>query len=64
MENNEIQKSFKFNTIQGTGSNKDEILKLSEEWTEFQESMFRKLLQQGGKSVINKIPFEVRIPEF
>ena len=29
MENNEIQKSFKFNSIQWTGSNKDEILKFS-----------------------------------
>jgi hypothetical protein len=50
-------------TSEGDPITKDEILKLSEEWTEFQESMFRKLLQQGGKSVINKIPFEVRIPE-
>jgi hypothetical protein len=50
-------------TSDGEPITKDEILKLSEEWTEFQESMFRKLLQQGGRSVINKIPFEVKIPD-
>ena len=38
---------------------KEIIIKESENWTELQESLFRKMLQQGGKISIQGKKFEI-----
>ena len=38
---------------------KEVIIKESENWTELQESLFRKMLQQGGKISIQGKKFEI-----
>ena len=35
-------------TVDGEELSKDDLINLSEEWTEIQESFFRKMLKQGG----------------
>lgn len=42
-----------------TPSEKDEIIKLSESWTENEEFLFRKLLKQGGSVNIQGNHFKV-----
>ena len=42
---------------------KDEIIKLSEEWSEKQEIFFRKMLQQGGEFTLKGIEYLIRVTE-
>lgn len=49
--------------VDGEEIPKQELLQLSENWTEQQEKFFKKMLKQGGKFKVNKIPFEVKPPE-
>ena len=42
---------------------KDEIIKLSESWSENEEILFRKLLQQGGSMKIKGVSFRVETEE-
>lgn len=42
---------------------KEEIITLSESWSEAQEIFFRKMLKQGGKFKVKGTPFEVKLEE-
>ncbi len=44
-------------------ASKDEIIKLSEEWSENEEILFKKLLQQGGNMKIKGNSFRVDTAE-
>tara|TARA_R110002153_G_C12971387_1_gene461337 strand:+ start:126 stop:347 length:222 start_codon:yes stop_codon:yes gene_type:complete len=44
-------------------SEKDEIISLSESWTEKEEILFRKLLHQGGSVSIKGTHFKVVVAE-
>ena len=41
---------------------KEEIIEESESWTELQESLFRKMLQQGGNFSIEGNKFRIVVP--
>ena len=43
-------------------SDKEVIIKESESWTELQESLFRKMLQQGGNFSIENRKFRIITP--
>lgn len=47
---------------EGKKLTKDDIIKLSESWTEVQENFFRKMLKQGGKFSIKGYKFHI-VPE-
>lgn len=49
--------------VNGEGIPKQELIQLSENWTEQQERFFKKMLKQGGKFKINGTPFETHPPE-
>ena len=40
---------------------KEELITMSELWTESQENLFRKMLKQGGKFRINNVLFNIAI---
>lgn len=40
---------------------KEELIAMSELWTEKQESFFRKMLKQGGKFKVNGVSFDVKL---
>ena len=40
---------------------KEELIKMSESWSEKREVFFRKMLQQGGKFKFDGIQFEIKI---
>ena len=42
---------------------KEELIKMSESWSEKREVFFRKMLQQGGKFKFDGIHFEVKLRE-
>jgi hypothetical protein len=42
---------------------KEELIKMSESWSEKREVFFRKMLQQGGKCKFDGIRFEIKIRE-
>ena len=42
---------------------KDEVISLSENWTEKQENFFRKMLRQGGNFNIDGKKFYISVPE-
>jgi len=42
---------------------KDEIITLSEKWTEKEVNLFRKMLRQGGRFSIQGIKFSITVPE-
>ncbi len=46
-----------------TKAEKDEVISLSEEWSENEEILFRKLLKQGGSMNIKNNHFRVIIKE-
>ena len=46
----------------GVKLTKDDIIKLSEEWSEVQENFFKKMLKQGGKFSIKGYKFHI-VPE-
>jgi len=49
--------------VEGVEIPKDELITLSESWSEQQESFFRKMLKQGGKFKVKGLPFEIRLKE-
>ena len=42
---------------------KEELIKLSEEWSETQEKFFKKMLKQGGEFKVNGNKFRVTVAE-
>ena len=42
---------------------KDEVITMSQLWTEKQITFFKKMLKQGGKFKINGVPFEVSVQQ-
>lgn len=42
---------------------KEELIEMSESWSEKREVFFRKMLQQGGKFKFDGIQFEIKIRE-
>ena len=48
-------------TSEGRNVPKDEIIQLSENWSEKQENFFRKMLKQGGQFKINGVPYKVAL---
>ena len=42
---------------------KDEIITLSEKWTEKEINLFKKMLKQGGRFSINGVKFSITVPE-
>jgi hypothetical protein len=42
---------------------KEELIEMSQEWSEKREVFFRKMLQQGGKFKFDGIQFDIRIRE-
>ena len=49
--------------MNGKLATKEELIKLSEDWTEKREIFFRKMLQQGGKFKMNGKEFVIKIRE-
>ena len=47
--------------MNGKLATKEELIILSESWSEKREVFFRKMLQQGGKFKFNGIEFEIKI---
>ena len=45
--------------IDGELATKEELIKLSEDWTEKREIFFRKMLHQGGKFQMEGINYEI-----
>lgn len=50
-------------TVDGKELPKDDIISLSEEWTEVQENFFRKMLKQGGHFRLKGRKFIVELKE-
>jgi hypothetical protein len=50
-------------SINGLSTTKDEIIAMSEKWTEKEENLFRKMLKQGGSFSIRGIKFRISVPE-
>ena len=42
---------------------KEELIKMSESWSEKREVFFRKMLQQGGRFKFDGIQFEIKLRE-
>lgn len=42
---------------------KEELIEMSQDWSEKREVFFRKMLQQGGKFKFDGIQFEIKIRE-
>ena len=42
---------------------KDEVIALGENWTENQETFFRKMLRQGGNFTLLGNKFRIKVPE-
>ena len=47
--------------IDGVKASKEELITLSETWTEKKEVFFRKMLQQGGRFSFDGIKFDIKI---
>ena len=50
-------------TVDGKELPKDDIISLSEEWTEVQENFFRKMLKQGGHFKLKGVKYIVELQE-
>jgi hypothetical protein len=50
-------------SINGLSTTKDEIITMSEKWTEKEENLFRKMLRQGGSFSIRGVKFRISVPE-
>ena len=48
-------------TANGDVISKDELILISEEWSETQENFFRKMLKQGGHFKIKGVKYEVNV---
>jgi|TARA_R100000482_G_scaffold2658_1_gene1041 hypothetical protein len=49
--------------VNGVHATKEELITLSETWTEKKEVFFRKMLQQGGKFRMDNTEFIIKIRE-
>ena len=49
--------------VDGEELAKDDLIALSEEWTEVQENFFRKMLKQGGIFKVAGIKYKIEIEE-
>ena len=49
--------------LNGTLSTKQQVIELSESWTESQENFFRKMIKQGGTFKVAGISFEIKVAE-
>jgi len=49
--------------VDGEQIPKEELIMISELWDDRQENFFRKMMKQGGKFSINKVPFEIIIEQ-
>ena len=49
--------------VDGEQIPKEELIMISELWDDRQENFFRKMMKQGGKFSINKVPFEITIEQ-
>ena len=47
----------------GNSISKEELILISENWSEIQENFFRKMLKQGGKFKVAGIKYEIKIEE-
>jgi hypothetical protein len=50
-------------TVNGKPVLKDELITISEEWSEIQEKFFRKMLKQGGEFKVAGIKYKIEIKE-
>ncbi len=48
-------------TVNGDKINKDELILISEGWTEIQENFFRKMLKQGGHFKLKGVKYIVEL---
>ncbi len=47
--------------VNGHNISKEELILISESWSETQERFFRKMLKQGGSFKLNKVKYEVKL---
>ena len=47
----------------GNSISKEELILISENWSEIQENFFRKMLKQGGKFKVAGVKYEIKIDE-
>tara|TARA_R110001606_G_scaffold372901_1_gene530134 strand:- start:6080 stop:6358 length:279 start_codon:yes stop_codon:yes gene_type:complete len=50
-------------SINGASISKDDLIELSKTWTENEESLFKKMLQQGGKFGIQSNRFQITLED-
>ena len=50
-------------TVNGDEVSKDELILISEEWSEIQENFFRKMLKQGGHFKLKGVKYIVELQE-
>lgn len=50
-------------TVHGEPISKEELITRSEEWSEIQETFFRKMLKQGGTFKVGGIKYKVELVE-
>tara|TARA_R100001443_G_scaffold116448_1_gene136894 strand:- start:14 stop:277 length:264 start_codon:yes stop_codon:yes gene_type:complete len=55
-----IRKSMNI-TVNGDVISKEELILISESWSETQENFFRKMLRQGGHFRLNGVKYEVEL---
>ena len=48
-------------TVNGNIISKDELISISENWTEIQESFFRKMLKQGGHFKLKGVKYIIEL---
>ena len=48
-------------TVNGDEINKDELILISEEWSEVQENFFRKMLKQGGHFRLKGVKYIIEL---
>jgi hypothetical protein len=49
--------------LNGALSTKQQVIELSESWTESQENFFRKMIKQGGTFKVAGVSFEIKVAE-
>ena len=47
--------------VNGHDIQKEELILISESWSETQEKFFRKMLKQGGSFTLNKVKYEIKL---
>jgi len=49
--------------LNGELATKQQVIELSENWTESQENFFRKMIKQGGTFKVAGVSFEIKVAE-